>query len=200
MTEVKILAAFDFDGTLTRRDTLVPFLLFAFGKKKVAWEFFRLLPRLAGFPLGLISRQRAKELILTTFLKGLNVSVVNALGKAFAISTLPSLLRKDTYAKLKWHQTQGHTCVLISANLSFYLAPWAALEKLDAALTSELEVDENQNITGKLKGKNCWGEEKVRRLEIAFGPKKGYTLFAYGDSRGDKELLELAENPMLIQK
>lgn len=195
--EKKIIAAFDFDGTLTYRDTLVPFLRFAFGNGTVIRKLFFLLPWLAGFPLGLISRQEAKELILTSFLRGMPLAKVELLGKDFAEKKLPSLLRKETYQKLKHHQTEGHICVLISANLSFYLEPWGNNEGLDSVLASRLEV-KNQVITGKLSGKNCWGEEKVRRLEEIFGPKKNYILYSYGDSRGDLELLNLADYPFKL--
>jgi phosphatidylglycerophosphatase C len=188
-----VIAAFDFDGTLTYRDTLIPFLRFAFGDWVVLKKIFALLPHLAGFPLGLISRQKAKELILTSFLKGLPLSTVNTWGKAFAESKLRFLIRNKIYQKLKKHQAEGHTCVLISANLSFYLEPWGEQEGLDGVLASRLEVDSNGVITGRLQGKNCWGEEKVRKLVEAYGPKVGYTLFAYGDSKGDQELLDFAD-------
>lgn len=197
MSKHLVIAAFDFDGTLTYRDTLVPFLRFSFGNWVALKKFTALLPRLAGFPLGWISRQDAKELILTSFLKGMSIGKVNALGKEFAEKKLSSLIRSDTYQKLKWHQKQGHICVLISANLSFYLETWGKQEGFSTVLASSLQT-ENQLVTGKLKGKNCWGEEKVRRLQDAFGPKTGYTLYAYGDSRGDKELLELADYPKEI--
>lgn len=190
----KIIAAFDFDGTLTYHDTLVPFLRFVFGNWVVMGKLIFLLPRLVGFPLGLISRQEAKELILTSFLKGLPLAKVELPGEKFAKEKLPLLIRKDAYQRLKSHQAEGHICVLISANLSFYLEPWGKQEGLDSVLTSRLEV-KNQVITGKLQGKNCWGEEKVRRLEEVYGPKEGYILYAYGDSRGDQELLELADYP-----
>lgn len=202
MTNTPVIAAFDFDGTLTYQDTLIPFLNFTFGPKFTLKKLLRLLPQLSCFLIGLKTRQEAKELILSSFLKGLPLSTVNAWGKDFAQNKLSSLIRNETYQKLKMHQSQGHTCVLISANLSFYLAPWGEFEGLNAVLASELEVNGSQKITGRLLGKNCWGEEKVRRLEEAYGPKQGpkknYTLFAYGDSRGDKELLKLADYPFFI--
>src|SRR5205823_4012623 len=103
-------------------------------------KFLFLLPRLIAFPLGLISRQKAKELILTAFLQGLPLSTVEVWGVDFAKTKLRSLIRSDVYQKLKWHQAQGHICVLISANLSFYLNPWGDDEGFNAVLASELEV------------------------------------------------------------
>lgn len=193
--DLPVIAAFDFDGTLTHRDTLLPFLRFAFGNWVVLKKLLVLLPRLMGFPLRLISRQEAKELILTSFLKGMPLEKVNIWGKKFAEGKLRSLIRENTYQKLRWHQAQGHTCVIVSANLSFYLEPWGRLEGLEVVLASKLALNSNQVVTGKLEGKNCWGEEKVRRLKEAFGPKEGYVLYAYGDSRGDQELLKLADHP-----
>ena len=86
-------------------------------------------------------------------------------------------------------------CVLISASIDAYLDPWSKLAGFDHVICSRLETTPAGNVTGRLVGLNCWGPEKVRRLEELFGPLKKYTLYAYGDSRGDKELLAGADYP-----
>lgn len=85
--------------------------------------------------------------------------------------------------------------MLISASVDTYLVPWAQRVGFDKVATSLLEIDANQCITGRLVGKNCWGPEKVRRLQELVGPKEGYVLYAYGDTRGDRELLQYADHP-----
>ena len=57
---------------------------------------------------------------------------------------------------------------------------------------TELEVVDNR-LTGRFKTHNCYGAEKVRRLEAVLSePRSNYHIVAYGDSRGDKELLAYA--------
>lgn len=200
------VAAFDFDGTLTYSDTLIPFFRSTFGNLKTAKGLLKLLPRLSTYFIGNVSRQQAKELILTHFLKDLPYNEVESFGKVFAEGTLESLLNVKAMDKFKWHKSQGHTCVLISANLSFYLFPWAQNAGFDHAITSCAAINEKGRITGKLEGLNCYGPEKVKRLKELMGDKSNYTLYAYGDSQGDAELLNYAdfpfyrkiENPLVI--
>ena len=79
--------------------------------------------------------------------------------------------------------------------MDLYLEPWAKLNHFDDLICSRLEIDGSQKITGKLKGLNCWGPEKSRRLLELLGPKENFVLYAYGNSRGDHEMLELSDYP-----
>jgi HAD superfamily phosphoserine phosphatase-like hydrolase len=83
----------------------------------------------------------------------------------------------------------------VSASIDLYLRPWAERYGFEEILASTLEVDSKGNVTGKLKGKNCCGVEKTKRLTNYLGPKETYQLYAYGDSLGDQELLALADYP-----
>lgn len=120
---------------------------------------------------------------------------VQKLGKHFAEGPLKTCLKPQALERLHWHKNEGHTTVLISANLSFYLVPWGQSQGFSHIIASELAVDNQQRVTGKLSGPNCYGQEKVVRLQKLLGPKSNYILYAYGDSPGDKELLELADFP-----
>ncbi|WP_059360450.1 HAD family hydrolase [Parachlamydia acanthamoebae] len=195
MTEKPIIAAFDFDGTLTYRDSLLPFLFFTHSRLETLKKLFILLPQFAEFELGLVTRQAIKEAILTRFFEGDSIEKVAELGRAFAEQILDSKIRPKGAEKIQWHLAQGHRCVLVSANLEIYLRPWALAHGFSDIVASELELTQNKRITGQLAGKNCWGPEKTKRLEQLLGPKEGYVLYAYGDSRGDQELLELADYP-----
>jgi HAD superfamily hydrolase (TIGR01490 family) len=95
--------------------------------------------------------------------------------------------------RFAWHKQQGHRCVIVSASLELYLRPWATAAGFNDVLGSRLEALDDGRTSGKLLGENCFGPEKMRRLETLLGPREGYTLYAYGDSRGDKELLSAAD-------
>ncbi|MEI8364982.1 MAG: HAD-IB family hydrolase [Parachlamydiaceae bacterium] len=196
--EKRIVAAFDFDGTMTKRDTLLPFLFFAAGKRATLRKLFKALPYFAGFLLKIISRQQAKEKILKSFFSGIPESQLKELGETFSQSpALKKLLLPQAMKRLEWHRRQNHLCVLVSASIDAYLTPWHKAAGFDRLICSELEIDPYGIVTGKLRGKNCWGPEKERRLLPVIFPRENAILYAYGDSRGDRELLALADHPFL---
>lgn len=189
------IAAFDFDGTITYKDSLFPFLLFTHGYAATLWKLLLLAPWLIGFLLEIVARQKVKEQILYSFYAGKPLEEIKKLGKEFACNKMDALVRPEALDRISWHLKQGHQCLIISASIDLYLAPWAEKTGLHHTLSSKLETNTEGCITGKLIGLNCWGPEKVRRLEEACGPRDGYTLYAYGDSRGDKNLLAIADFP-----
>ncbi len=188
-----IIAAFDFDGTLTYRDTLFSFLIFVKGPFKTMFYLFLKLPILIGYIFGSSSRQSTKENILNAFFNNMPAGEFNRLGEAFASGPLDRHLKPEAMERLKWHQDQGHRCILISASLDTYLTPWAKRHGFSDVIASEAAVEKGV-VTGRLKGLNCWGPEKTRRLKELLG-QAPYELYAYGNSRGDKELLEMADRP-----
>jgi len=187
---MQTIAAFDFDGTVTWRDTLLPFLRFTSKPLLFAWKLLLSLPLLLLLPL----RQSAKETLLKLFFKNQTLTSVHEQGKAYAQGPLQLQIRPSALQRLRWHQNQGHRCILISASIDAYLKPFGEALGFDEVICSRLAHDDQGCVTGTLIGANCWGPEKVRRLKEVVGPKN-YTLFAYGDSRGDKELLALADYP-----
>jgi phosphatidylglycerophosphatase C len=189
-----VVAAFDFDGTLTRRETLLPFLLHTLGAAAVARHALMLSPTLAGYALHLIRNDVAKERVFIQCLAGMSVDELQQQGERFAADVLPGLLRDTAMRRLEWHRQQGHRCVLVSASLELYVRPWAIKAGFDDVIATRLETQSDGSITGRLSGANCFGSEKVRRLEMLLGNREGYTLYAYGDSRGDKELLSWADH------
>lgn len=193
-----VVAAFDFDGTLTRRDSLVSFLAYSFGWPKTVLKLSFLTPWFLLYLIGRLNRKEMKEIILTQFLKGVPYEAVLVLGKRFAEKKIPSLVIPQRMAKLNWHLSEGHRCFLVSASIDAYLVPWAKLNGFEAAVTSKLEADAAGCVTGKLIGQNCRRGEKVRRLEEIIGNLSAYELYAYGDSEGDKELLAAADHPCLF--
>jgi phosphatidylglycerophosphatase C len=191
----RIIAAFDFDGTLSHHDVLLPFLKYSFGKTNTYLKLLKLAPALTSFALGNNSRQDVKESLITTFMKDLPLSMLEQLSYEFTKGPLKKMIRKEAFLRLKWHQDSGHLCLIVSANLAFLLKPFQEEMKFDHLLASELEISKEKRLTGKIHGLNCFGKEKVRRLEALLGHKKDYTLYAYGDSLGDLELLEYADFP-----
>ncbi len=189
------VAVFDFDHTLTKRDSLLPFLFFAFGRLKTIWQLLMLTPAFSAFLLGLTSRKKVKERILSRFIKGMHRNKIAALGELYASQALDCHLRKEAMERLLWHQSRGHRCLVASASFDFYLVPWAKRKGIEAVLASRLEFDATERATGRVLGANCWGAEKCNRLLDYFKGHIPKELYVYGDSRGDQELLAMADHP-----
>lgn len=189
------IAAFDFDHTLIDRDSLLPFLYYHSGIVKTSFNLFLLIPVFIQFLLGVTSRQATKEKILTRFFKGTPFDQLQAKGEQYAEEKLDQYIKPKALEKLQWHREQGHRCIIVSASLDFYLAPWARRHGFETSLSSSLAINAEGRVTGLLKGNNCWGQEKVSRLLDYLGPKENFLLYAYGDSWGDKEMLALADYP-----
>lgn len=190
-----IIAAFDFDGTLTRRDSLLPFLWHVAGPTNFIIKIIKMTPTLTAYMLGFIRNDIAKNKVLHCFIANMDMTYLQQQGRHFAEEKLPALHRHEAMQRFYWHKLQGHRCIVVSASLEIYLRPWAQKTGFDDILGSQLAIDANNRTSGHLLGENCFGPEKVHRLESLLGLREGYTLYAYGDSRGDKELLSAADFP-----
>lgn len=190
-----IVAAFDFDGTISYRDSLLPFLIYKFGYWKTLKGIIYLLPWFIGCAFHMISRDKTKEQVALHFFKGLPIQDLRDSGKSYAADVLPKQIKKEAIERLRWHQNRGDRTILVSASYDIYLKPWADSMGFDDILTSRLRTDQNGIVDGYFLGFNCRAKEKVRRLNELLGEKSNYILYAYGDSAGDKEMLALADFP-----
>ena len=164
------VAAFDFDGTLTRRDSLLPFLLYSEGPVNFAIKMTKASPALLAYAARLMRNDTAKENLLRTFLHRRPLADIEAIGTSFARERVPAMLLDDAYARFLWHKAQGHVCVLVSASLIHYLEPWAKSVGFDHVIGSQLASDGNGQVSGRLDGGNCYGEQKASRLRAWLGP------------------------------
>lgn len=186
------MAAFDVDGTLMRRDTLLPFLWRVAGPLRFVWHSLLLGPTLIRYALGYMENGEAKQRVLARFLQGRPVAEIQPIARQFAKETLPALVRPEALARLRWHQRQGHRTVLVSASMGMYLEPWAQSVGFDDVITTRLEVCDGC-FSGGFDGENCYGPEKVRRLRQVVERLDACELYVYGDSAGDRELLDAAD-------
>lgn len=189
------VAAFDFDGTLSVRDTMVPFLARSCGWHRVALAAAAALPRAR-------DRDALKVAMIGRLFEGWPCDRLDAHGKDYA-ATLPAVLRPQMVERVRWHQSEDHAVVLVSAGLGVYLRPLADHLGLDDVLAVELLADATGCHTGAVDGAvNNRGAQKVARLrswiDLRFGPGTEVELWAYGDSSGDEELLAAADHPTWV--
>ena len=194
-----VFAAFDFDGTLTRRDTLIPFLVTVAGRAAVLRALVAESPRLALTAAGRGNRDVVKERVLTRVLAGRSYAEVEAAGRSFGAEIARSAITADARDRIAWHLREGHEVVIVSAALDVYLVEVARALGVAHLLCTGLVSDERGRLTGRLRGANCRGAEKARRLRTLFGDDD-VELWAYGNSRGDDEMLALAQHPVRVRR
>ena len=185
--------AFDFDGTLTTKDTLLEFIRFAKGSGQMFQGFLLFSPLLILMKLHLFPNWKAKQKIFSYFFKGMKIDDFNALCKRFAEQN-KHLLRPAGIEKVRQAIAEEHTTVLIiSASIDNWVRPFFdEIDKKTQVLGTQIEIKEGR-LTGQFTTKNCYGEEKVNRLTALYPHREAYYLIAFGDSRGDKELLAFAD-------
>jgi phosphatidylglycerophosphatase C len=193
----RAVAAFDLDGTLTRRDTLLPFLLRAVGRERTGRAVLAESLLLARALAGGGHRDSAKAALLERLLAGLPVEPLAAIAEAFADDVVARRLRPGMRDRVEWHRAQGHELLIISASPELYVAPIGQRLGFDGVLATRLEVAPDGRLTGRLVGANTRGPEKVARLREWLGAEP-VVAWAYGDSRGDREMLALAEHPVRL--
>lgn len=197
--DCQIVAYFDFDGTLSSKDTLIPFLIYCVGIVKFIAYLPRLLPIVISYLFKIIDNQEAKQRTLTIVLKGWNEEDILIKAKNFATTHLNKYLIPETYAKLEWHREHKHRIILVSANLAIYLRFFAELHKIDHVIATEIEVV-NGVVSGKLATPNCYAMQKVIRIKEYLesnGLNFDYA-YGYGNSRGDHEMLLFVNEPYYV--
>lgn len=197
-----VIAAFDFDGTLTTSDSVVPFL------RRFLWRRPALVGVVRRTPAGLVAaakrdRDGLRSAATAALLRGVPAAAVDHHASEFAEEIIASRLRPDTTQRLAWHIAQGHRVIFVSASYESYLLPIAAHLGAEAVLSTRLAVGPDGRCSGQLEGANCRGAEKVRRLN-AWLRERGLerdnvTVWAYGDSNGDLELLADADHPVWVR-
>jgi phosphatidylglycerophosphatase C len=187
----RVVAAFDFDGTLARGDSLIPFLVMVRGRARVGAALSAMGPSIAWALAGGGDRDAAKQALVTRLLRGLPADKVSELGEAYALELAERRLRPDTAERVAWHRGQGHELVIVSASLTAYLDPLGRILGFDRVLATSLEADPDGRLTGRLAGGNVRGPEKAARLR-AYLDGAACEIWAYGDSAGDHDLFALA--------
>ena len=186
----KRIAFFDFDGTITTRDTLLEIFKFHKGNFKFYLGFAINAPFIFAWKAGIISNQAAKERMLRYFFVGMPVTAFQQQCDEFSKTVLPSLIRPKAMQEIEKHQAAGTDVVIVSASAENWIQQWCALHNIQLIAT-KLQV-KNDLLTGKIENLNCHGEEKVNRIHAAFELSAFNEIYCYGDSGGDRPMLGLA--------
>lgn len=185
------LVAFDFDGTLTVRDSFMAFLRWRVSASAWYAGMVRLAPAAIGYVFHR-SRGKIKAAAVRVFLKGMPRAQLEAEAKAFAEFIAPTFFRPDALVVWRRWRARGARVVIVTASPTIIVSPFARGLGADALIGTELAFDSQDRVAGGFLGANCRGPEKVKRLRETFGDDMTLKA-AYGDTTGDKEMLAIAE-------
>lgn len=185
------LALFDFDGTLTTRETFPAFMRYAVVRPRLLAGGVLLAPVVFGYRRGWVAGNPTRASIVQMGLRGVDASHLRVQGQAFARDVLPGVLRVEAMARLAWHRERGDRVVVVSGGLDVYLAPWCAGQGVE--LLCSVLAERGGRITGYA-GPQCVGEEKVRRVHALCDLQAYAAIHAYGDTHEDLAMLAMAHH------
>ncbi len=185
----RVIAFFDFDGTISNKDSLLEFIKYCKGRPAFYFGFLLHLPVLVAFKLKLLSNHRTKEVMLRYFFGDMPVEDFERHCLDFSRDEIPAMIRPKAWKEIRKLQEAGAEIVIVSASPQDWLNHWCKRAGV-ACIATRLVVDERR-ISGKIEGLNCHGREKVRRIREAYDLGGFSQIYCYGDTPGDKHMLSL---------
>lgn len=192
---------FDFDGTLTRRDSLIGFIIHVHGVAGLLRALAAAAPAILLWKAGLRSGDSAKLRLFRAAFRGMSLADFRRAGESYA-RKIEGITRTDTVAALGHAVRQGEEVAIVSASCGDWIRPWAEGHGVRRVIATEVEVDADGFLTGAFSTPNCRGPEKVRRILDEF-PQLGEDrthaeVTVFGDSSGDDEMLGFADRGIRI--
>lgn len=191
------IVAFDFDGTLTKKDSFLLFILFTQNKIKILFGVIYLFPILTLYKLSIVTNHWAKEKVFKFFFKGLKIEVFNLFCERFE-AVIDRHINPFTFNKLK----QNHDCriLIVTASVENWVLPWAKKNGVDHVIGTKIEISKEGNVTGNFISPNCHGIEKVVRIKDHFNNLNPLLKCAFGNDKGDHAMLRLAEEAFIVKR
>lgn len=188
---------FDFDGTITSKDTLLEFISFVKGRMHLLLGFVIYSPFLILMKCHLYPNYKIKEKIFAYFFKDMSEDCFNSYCYEFASCCHNTIIRPKAIEEINKAISEKTSIFIVSASIDNWVAPFftSLIDKgiKVKVLGTKIEIKDGV-VTGKFLSANCYGAEKVCRIKNELKePRNNYYITAYGDSRGDKEMLDYAD-------
>jgi phosphatidylglycerophosphatase C len=192
------MALFDLDGTLTWRDTLLPFLLGFLGRRPHrALGLWRL-------PVAMVrywqdrDRGALKSQVIRMIMGGERRAVIDAWAEAFVDNLKPKRrFRPLALAVVEAHRAAGDRLVLLSASPDLYVPLIGRLLGFERTVCTEVEW-RGDRLDGHLKTANRRGEEKLRCMTWLREQYPALPIIAYGNSASDLDHMRHADRALLV--
>lgn len=191
------LYCFDFDGTLTTSDSMVGFIRYVCGTWGLVYAFAMYLPLMILMKLGLYPNWKTKEKVLRHCFAGMSVTEFRKKAEEYAAAHR-NILRQETLSIMRNAIANGNKVMVVSASVVDWVAPFFK-DMPEVTVTGTLLESMDGVLTGNLATPNCYGPEKVKHIKECYPNRDEYYIVAFGDSRGDREMLEYADEGYLLK-
>lgn len=183
------LYCFDFDGTLTYKDTMFMYLKF-YNSTKYRIQFLRHVPLFILLKLKLAETEKVKKSFIGSILRGQTQEKIEMKSKQFFEHHYPEIVRENALDFIKNIDRNNTQSLLVTASLDIWVKPFA--DELKMELVSTRAEFKNGVFTGNFVGKNCNGPEKLVRIKEEINDSKYDKIIAFGDTSGDRPMLKWA--------
>lgn len=193
------ITVFDLDGTITRSDTYVAFLLRFLQHRpsrvlRASW-----LPLAVGMhSVGARDNTWLKATFLRSIAGGESREAVEAVAIELVDELLARGLRPGAVATIDEHRLRGDRLLLATASLDIYVEPLARALGFSEVVCTRVEWDERGRLSGRLAGDNCYGERKLAAVAAHVGDRTDVRLEAYSDHISDLPLLEWSHRAAVV--
>lgn len=187
---MKKLYCFDFDGTITYKDTMFLFLRY-YNPAKFRVQFIRHIPLFILLKLKLADTEKVKKSFIGSVLKGQLQSKIEEKAEKFFEENFPKIIRENALDFINNIDREHTHSLIVTASLDLWVKPFA--EKLQMQLVSTQAEFKNGIFTGNFVGINCNGNEKLERIKKEISGHKYDKIIAFGDTSGDKAMLKWAD-------
>jgi HAD superfamily hydrolase (TIGR01490 family) len=184
------LALFDFDGTITKKDSLFSFISFTIPFHVRIAKYLLLTPFAILYKLGLVNNYHFKKMVMKMFFHKWSQSHFEYTCQNFCKNGLPKIIKMQALERIQWHKSKNDRVIVISASIEELIQYWTKELRVEL-IGTKLEFDEGK-VTGEFSTPNCIGKEKIRRLNEELNPEE-YFIYCYGDSKSDKELMRVCD-------
>ncbi|MGN7865835.1 HAD family hydrolase [Chryseobacterium sp.] len=186
---MKKLYCFDFDGTLTYKDTMFMYLKF-YDSTKYRIQFLKHVPLFILLKLKLAETEKVKKSFIGSILKGQSQEKIEQKSKQFFELHYPKIVRENALDFIQNIDRNNTQSLLVTASLDIWVKPFA--DELKMHLVSTRAEFKNGVFTGNFIGKNCNGKEKLVRIKAEINDSKYDKIIAFGDTSGDRPMLKWA--------
>jgi phosphatidylglycerophosphatase C len=192
-----VVAVFDLDGTITRGDTYLAFLIHTLRRRPHrAVRSAELLLAAGRFKLGRLSHDELKSIFLTAIAGGSGRDAMARHVDSFLPHCLRRMIKPEALARIEWHRSRGHRLVLASASVDLYVVRLGAHWQFDATISTRTAWHDGR-LTGALDGPNLRGDAKLAAVRDLIGETRP-EMFAYSDHHSDLPLLQFADHAVAV--
>lgn len=192
----RVVAAFDFDGTLGRGVSGIRFYYQLLGPLRGVWMAVRHSIDAFCYTFR-IDHEASMNRCNRHVFRGRRAEDVRRAAEHFSDHILPRHLLPEGMALLHSHLARGDRCVIVTRGFDWCVAPWARKIGVHDVIACHLEITPDGVLTGRLTEVSCDGEQKRVRLLNLLGDRSQWEVHAYGDSAGDHEMFATADHAFI---